>query len=69
MRASTPNPSRRTIIHVASFDEEMDEKGFETDVSRGGSVGKDGVDGAVVPETILNSPLAAIRIGIMSAEE
>lgn len=69
MRASTPNPSRRTIIHVASFNEEMDEKGSETDVSRGGSVGKDGVDGAVVPETILNSPLATIRIGIMSAEE
>lgn len=47
----------------------MDEKGSETDVSRGGSVGKDGADGAVVPETILNSPLAAVRFGIESAEE
>ena len=52
LRASTPNPLRRTVIRVASFDEDLDKQESDSEESTKGSVGKEGADGELIPNNV-----------------
>ena len=67
MRASTPNPLRRTVIRVASFDEDLDKQESDSEESTKGSVGKEGADGELILDNVSTLPLVVSGIGVGSA--
>ena len=68
LRASTPNPSRRIVIRVVGFNEDLDEQRSNTEALTRGSAGKDDDDGEFVLDIVSNLPLAASGIRLGPAE-
>ena len=64
--ASTPNPSRRTVIRVAGFEEDLDEQESDSEMLTKGSVGKEGDDGELIPYIVSTLPLVVSGIGVGS---